>query len=315
MTLVLEVSCGVQFSPYFHGNRSLSIKVAPHWANLTAEGRRQRQPAWELLMNREQAVQKVATMLMSVFQNANVLQPNLEPRTFAHSVVTAPSGRRFLLEEGPLNMIRDAARKLAPYLDYYPLETCGNRLCDIVVAEKDAGTAIQQAQAELNDKILQFLDNFENQGEWEILYAVRGIDPSETNFTVGTCNFFLMDDEQFALWGRRYSSGTYTPPDDAPLPLTGKRTSHLFEDRPLLLSEFMRQTATTRLRKAASESKRRSTYCGMVNSWWAFPTARFLKSESGSGSGGTTTALRCELMLEPSTLTEPLEALRGIITR
>lgn len=102
-------------------------------------------------------------------------------------------------------------------LNYYPLEKCADRLRGMVVAEKDAGTAIQNAQNVLNNKIRAFLDEFENQGVWEVLFAVRGITPHETNFCVGSCKFSMMDDQQFLLWGRRYFSGVYSPSEDTPI--------------------------------------------------------------------------------------------------
>src|SRR5207253_7943465 len=42
---------------------------------------------------------------------------------------------------------------------------------------------------------------------WEAVFAIRGIDPNAGSFQIGPCSFYLMDDGQFALWGRRFSSG------------------------------------------------------------------------------------------------------------
>src|SRR5206468_2797547 len=36
-------------------------------------------------------------------------------------------------------------------------------------------------------------------------------------FTLGQCRFYLMDDQQFTLWGRRFATGRYNPPANAPL--------------------------------------------------------------------------------------------------
>lgn len=165
-------------------------------------------------MSREQNAGIAARMLMSVFNDVDEIQPNQEPMTVTHSVVTAPSGRRYLVCKKSLERISQTARSLSTYLDYYPIEKFADKLRRIVVDEKDAGTAIQLACAELEIKILRFLNEFESQCVWAILFAVRNIDQSTASFTVGSCAFDLMTNDHFLLWGRRYSSGCYSPPPD-----------------------------------------------------------------------------------------------------
>lgn len=97
------------------------------------------------------------------------------------------------------------------------MERCIDHLTNYVVEEKDAGTPLPQLHERLRQKVLQFLQSFASQGEWEVLYAVKGVNSSEGAFTLGQCSFYLMDDNQFALWGRHFATGRYTPPANAPL--------------------------------------------------------------------------------------------------
>jgi hypothetical protein len=120
-----------------------------------------------------------------------------------------------MLPQDALDVIRKAARKLVPLIDFYPLTKVADHLATFVVEEKDARTPVPQVHKGLKSSILGFLQHFAAQGEWEVLHVVRGIDLEGGRFMVGPCSLYLMDDEQFTLWGRRYATGRYDPPGDA----------------------------------------------------------------------------------------------------
>jgi len=164
-------------------------------------------------MSPEKAAKQAANWLMLAFKS--IVPDNYT--VGAGHFRKGPSGQSFLLKSESLEPFSSAARKLVPLIDYYPLEKCIDHLTNYVVEEKDAGTPLPRVHEHLRQKVLQFLQSFASQGEWEVVYAVRGVNCSEGPFTLGQCRFYLMDDHQFALWGRRFATGRYNPPANAPL--------------------------------------------------------------------------------------------------
>jgi hypothetical protein len=164
-------------------------------------------------MSPEKAATQAANWLMFAFKS--IVPDNYS--VAAGSFRAGPSGQSFMLKPESLAAISSAARKLAPFLDYFPLEQCFERLASYVVEEKDAGTPLPQVHDRLRKKILLFVQGFASQGEWEVVYAVRAVDCSEGPFTVGPCRVYQMDEQQFRLWGRRRATGRYDPPGNAPL--------------------------------------------------------------------------------------------------
>jgi hypothetical protein len=164
-------------------------------------------------MSPEKAAKLAANCLMLAFKN---IVPDNCAGASGH-FRRGPSEQVFLLKPECLEALSSAARKLVPLIDFYPLEKCTDLLANYVVAEKDAGTPLYQVHERLRQKVLQFLQSFISQGEWEVVYAVRGVNCSEGSLALGQCRFYLMDDHQFALWGRRFATGRYDPPNDAPL--------------------------------------------------------------------------------------------------
>lgn len=168
-------------------------------------------------MSPEKTAKQVANLLMMVFKEAAVGSPTESEMLAAHGHHRAPSGQSYLLKAASYDALNRAAAKMAALMDGYPVKPCIGHLTEIAVAEKDSGTSLAQAHERMRAKVLDFLRGFENQGQWEAVFAIRGIDPNPGPFQIGPCSFYLMDDEQFALWGRRFSSGRYDPPPGAPL--------------------------------------------------------------------------------------------------
>lgn len=169
-------------------------------------------------MTTEKAAKLAANLLILAFKDATfddgTIPVTLEPR----GARLAPSNRRYILRKDGLTAIRQAARRLVPLIDFYPLDKCISQLTGIVVEVKDAGTPLTDAHEKIRDQVLQFLREFSAQGQWEVVYAVRGLKPSDFPFAVGPCQFYFMDDDQFVLWGRRMASGRFDPPADTRLP-------------------------------------------------------------------------------------------------
>jgi hypothetical protein len=166
-------------------------------------------------MSPEKTAKYVANQLMVVFKEAEVGSPTESEMMAAHGYHRAPSDKRYLLKAASYDALNRAAAKLATLMDGYPAKQCVGHLADIAVAEKDTGATPAQAHDQMRAKVLEFLRGFESQGRWEAVFAVRGIDPNAGSFQIGPCSFYLMDDGQFALWGRRFSSGRYEPPPEA----------------------------------------------------------------------------------------------------
>lgn len=166
-------------------------------------------------MSPDKTAKYVANQLMVVFKEAEVGSPTDSEMMAAHGYHRAPSDKRYLLKAASYDALNRAATKLATLMDGYPLQQCVGHLADIAVAEKDSGSTPAQAHNRMRAKVLDFLRGFESQGRWEAVFAIRGIDPNAGSFQIGPCSFYLMDDGQFALWGRRFSSGKYEPPPEA----------------------------------------------------------------------------------------------------
>jgi hypothetical protein len=166
-------------------------------------------------MTPEKAARQAANLLMLAYKATSPDDLGRPAPTLSFSVRLALSERRYMLTRDALDAIRKAARKLVPLIDFYPLTKVADHLATFVVEEKDAGTPLPQVHDRLKSSILGFLQQFTAQGEWEVVHVVRGIDLEGGRFTVGPCSVYLMDDEQFALWGRRNATGRYDPPGNA----------------------------------------------------------------------------------------------------
>jgi hypothetical protein len=164
-------------------------------------------------MSPEKAAKQAANGLMLAFKSIVLDDHTLGAGHFR----AGPSGQSYLLKPKSLEAFSSTARKLVPLIDYYPLEKCISHLETYVLAEKDASTPLPQVHERLRQKVLQFLQSFASQGEWEVLYAVKGVNTSEGAFTLGQCSFYLMDNHQFDLWGRRFATGRYNPPANSQL--------------------------------------------------------------------------------------------------
>lgn len=167
-------------------------------------------------MTPEKAAKQASRLLILGFKDVSPYDPKVqghEPCSFYR----ATSDRKYALTGNGLEAIQKATRKLVPVLDGYPVAKCNDRLTRLVVEMKDGGTAIADASERLREGVLEFLSTLSASGEWETIYAVRGIDLSEGPFSVGACQFYLMDDPNFVLWGRRYTTGQYNPSPDAPI--------------------------------------------------------------------------------------------------
>jgi hypothetical protein len=168
-------------------------------------------------MTPEKAAKSAANLLILAFKDATRDDGSISAALQPHSTYLGPSEQRYLFRVDGAAAIKKAARNLVPLLDFYPIDKCIERLRAIVIAVKDAGTPLPDAHERIRQEVLQFLQAFSRQGEWEVAYAVRGINPSECPFALGACRFYIMDNNQFLLWGRRMATGRYDPPDNAPL--------------------------------------------------------------------------------------------------
>jgi Protein of unknown function (DUF2934) len=168
-------------------------------------------------MTPEKAAGLAANLLILAFKDATLDDGSISVGLEQGSTHLAKSEKHYLLKSGGMMATKKAARKLVPLLDFYPLEQCIQRLTTVVIELKDTGTPLANAHEGIRKQVLQFLQTFSTQGQWEVVHAVRGINPSECSFTLGTCHFYVMDDDQFSLWGRRMATGRYDPPNNAPL--------------------------------------------------------------------------------------------------
>lgn len=166
-------------------------------------------------MSPDKTAKYVANQLMVVFKEVEIGSPTETEMMAAHGYHLAPSGNRYLLKAASYDALNRAAFKLTTLMDGYPQQQCVSHLTEIAVTQKDIGATPAQAHERMRTKALEFLRGFENQGQWEAVFAVRDIDPNAGAFQIGPCSFYLMDDGQFALWGRRFSSGRYEPSPEA----------------------------------------------------------------------------------------------------
>ncbi len=129
----------------------------------------------------------------------------------------ALSGRFFVLNAVCLNAVQNASLKLRDVIGTYPRENARDTILDIVIAVRDKETPLAKAHQELRQEVRRWLDEISHHGEWEVLHAVRGVQTYKEPFKIGHCTFFRMDEQTFYLWGRRFATGKYDPPSDAPL--------------------------------------------------------------------------------------------------
>lgn len=168
-------------------------------------------------MSPEKTAKWVTNQLMIVFKEADTTSPTDDERLGAYGFCRAPSEKQYLLKADSYAALDRAAKKLAALTDGYPFEQCVSHLKDIAVGEKDKGTSLGEAHDRMRVKVVDFLRQFEKQGEWEVVFAVREIDANQGQFQIGPCSFYLMDDEQFTLWGQRFSSGQFDPLPGTPV--------------------------------------------------------------------------------------------------
>jgi len=179
------------------------------------------------MMSSEKTAKLVANQLMVVFKEAEVANPTEAESMAGYSWHRAPSGLIYLLKAESTAALKRATSKLTSIVDGYPVDQCIMQLKDIVVSEKDMGTPLNQAEDRIRTQVLDFLRRFEKKGEWEVVFATRGIDPNQCTFNIEPCSFYLMDDEQFSLWGSRFYSGKYNPPASTPFNETWLRESEM----------------------------------------------------------------------------------------
>jgi hypothetical protein len=166
-------------------------------------------------MSPEKAAKLAASTLMQAYKKISLFDQSEEVGLIAHSIRAGPSGRSYLLRSDAQLAIRKAARHLVAFLDSFPMDKCWARLADFVVEEKDSTTPLSQVHDRLRINVLTFIQAFASQQQWEVVYAVRGMDISDGPISISACSFSLMDEHQFLLWGRRETTGTYDPPLDA----------------------------------------------------------------------------------------------------
>jgi hypothetical protein len=165
----------------------------------------------------EKAATLAANLLIRAFKDTSPDDGSISVIHEPHTARRGPSEQVYILKSDGLTAIKKAARKLVPLLDSYPLEKCIDRLTQAVIDVKDSGTPLPSAHDQIQARVLEFLHTLEQQGDWEIVFAVRAIDLKGSEFSVGRCHFYVMDDTQFVRWGQRGATGQYDPPANAPL--------------------------------------------------------------------------------------------------
>ena len=88
-------------------------------------------------MSPEKASKRAANLLMLAFKN---IVPD-DYTVGAGHFRKGPSGQNFVLSPVSIEAAGKAARRLVPFIDYFPLEKCSEHLMDFVVEEKDVGYA------------------------------------------------------------------------------------------------------------------------------------------------------------------------------
>jgi hypothetical protein len=135
----------------------------------------------------------------------DILQP--------HSIVLGPSERRYLLDSTCFEAIDRGVKIVLSEIDLYPPEKCHECLTKIVVEAKDRDIAKADACDTMCRSIQDFIEKTRTTGEWEVVYAVRGVAVNGGTIQVANCSFYRMDADAFSLWGQREATGRYTPPE------------------------------------------------------------------------------------------------------
>lgn len=127
------------------------------------------------------------------------------------------SGLTYRIDAAGIKAIRVAARRLQERTGTYPLERIEERLAEILVQLRERGTPLNSAHEELRTEMTDLVNQLTNVVSWDVLHAVRGVQPESEPFQVGAATFFHMGDVEFRQWGQRYTTGQSDPAVDAPI--------------------------------------------------------------------------------------------------
>src|SRR5580704_1572504 len=199
------------------------------------------------MTNADKIAKLAANRLMVAFKEITTEQMPANRVLEPHGYQRASSGRHWRFDAASLRAVNAAAKVLVHSTDAYPLQRSIDHLQSIIVEETEGGTLIGDVHPRLQSAIRRFLARFETPDEWEVLEAVRGIDPNNGPFSIGVCKFYLMDDEQFRLWLQRYISGNYEPPPETPI------HPHCLEEQAAMKGQFV---AAARVRAVDAEHAR-----------------------------------------------------------
>jgi len=112
--------------------------------------------------------------------------------------------------------VKDVAVKCNRWLDQYPAREFEQKLASIIGDVKDSGVSPTAASQKLLDFLTSFFEKLDQPGLWELVIGVTGIADGQRPFSVGPCDFQIMDSSRLHLWRQRMHSGRYDAPPGTP---------------------------------------------------------------------------------------------------
>ncbi len=167
-------------------------------------------------MSREKAIRYAANQLMDAHKKTKPF--SLDDTSQGLGFRAAKSGSQYTPSREAEEAVWRATRRIVQFIDFFPLDLCYDHLMSLVIEALDQGSKLQEAHTAFHERITEFINRFTAQGQWEVVFAVSGIAVDWSGeFTIGTCSFYLMDENRFREWGQRWSTGEYTPPTNSPI--------------------------------------------------------------------------------------------------
>lgn len=200
------------------------------------------------MRNVAEVCDRVARALMSGYR---MIEPYDESKSYdvwvRHGIWRSPADERYHAGPEVFDSVERATKLFSGVFVDYPIDSLAKKVQDVLLGVKDHAAPLQNAQERLASGIQQLASELSALGDWEVVGAVTGIDMSEGSFAVGQCQVFQMDEVTFQLWGKRYATGLYNPPETAPI------LANWYHDEQALIDQSV---ASIRIKAADSDHAR-----------------------------------------------------------